>query len=90
LRRGIEISLLAFRGYSPVKRADLVGKLMFNGMLFGKQEGKGVATKVTRSGTLCIFSSVALLRSIGSHGGALKNDIVPHAISTPKLRQSLH
>ena len=62
-----------FRGYSPAERADLVGELLFNGMLFGKEEGDDVAKKVTRCVTSCIFSSIALLRSIDCHGGALND-----------------
>jgi len=62
-----------FQDYATPERADLLGELMFNIMLFGKKAGNEVATKVTRSVTSSIFSSVALLRSIDSHGGALND-----------------
>ena len=62
-----------FMNSTIAQRADLVGKLMFNGLLFGRDAANEVATKITKSVTLCIFSSVALLRSIGSHGGALND-----------------
>ena len=44
-----------FGNYAEAEWADIVGELMFNGKLFGKETSNLVATKVTRSVTLLVM-----------------------------------
>ena len=65
-----------FVGYAKGECADILGELLFNGELFGKRAGIEVATTATRSITSAIFSTVNLLRSIDTSGGALNDSAI--------------
>jgi hypothetical protein len=65
-----------FKNYCNQERADIVGEALFNGQLFGSEGANYVATKVAKTTTSRIFSTIALLRCMDRSAGALNDSAI--------------
>jgi hypothetical protein len=72
-----------------LKRADLIGKLLFSGKLCGTEGSNKVAGKVTRSVTSCVFLCMQLLKAIDLTAGALKDTTVSLYASIERYLQPM-
>ena len=62
--------------YHKAERADIMGELLLNGEMFGKEAGSRVAQKVSKLVTSVVSSPLNILRSVDTHGGALNDNVI--------------